>query len=96
MSLPKKRQRKIKLKANQLLKNPKEEVTEPAEEEAVVIEESTEPPEEVAEVIAPPDKRGSFAKDATEWDGLYEDEEGYYTVGNDGSPTTLLTLIKKK
>ena len=31
-----------------------------------------------------PDKRGSFAKDATEWDGLYEDEEGYYTVGNDG------------
>ncbi len=73
-----------------LLEETNEEVTEPAEEEAVVIEESTEPAEEVAEVItAPevkeaPEKRGSFAKDATEWDGLYEDEEGYYTVDNTG------------
>ena len=74
-----------KTESEPVIEEPKEEVTEPAEEEAVVIEESTEPAEEVAEVIAPPDKRGSFAKDATEWDGLYEDEEGYYTVGNDGS-----------
>ena len=72
------------------VEEPKEEVTEPAEEEAVVIEESTEPAEEVAEVITEPEvkeapeKRGSFAKDATEWDGLYEDEDGYYTVDNTG------------
>ena len=39
---------------------------------------------------------GSFAKDATEWDGLYEDEEGYYTVGNDGTPTLLPTSRKSK
>ena len=73
------------------VEEPKEEVTEPAEEEAVVIEESTEPAEEVAEVITepevkePPEKRGSFAKDATEWEGLYEDEDGYYTVDNAGN-----------
>ena len=72
------------------VEEPKEEVTEPAEEKAVVIEESTEPAEEVAEVITEPEvkeapeKRGSFAKDATEWDGLYEDEDGYYTVDNTG------------
>ena len=24
----------------------------------------------------------TFQKDATEWDGLYEDEDGYYTVDN--------------
>ncbi len=73
-----------------LLEEQKEEVTEPAEEEAVVIEESTEPAEEKAVVIKEPevkeapDKRGSFAKDATEWEGLYEDNDGYYTVDNSG------------
>ena len=73
------------------VEEPKEEVTEPAEEEAVVIEKPTEPAEEVAEVITEPavkeapEKRGSFAKDATEWEGLYEDEDGYYTVDNAGN-----------
>ena len=63
-------------------------IEEPAEEEKrEVIEESTEPEEEKAVVTIPesnPDKRGSFAKDATEWDGLYEDEDGYYTVDSRG------------
>ena len=73
------------------VEEPKEEVTEPAEEEAVVIEKPTEPAEEVAEVITEPEvkeapeKRGSFAKDATEWEGLYEDEDGYYTVDKSGN-----------
>lgn len=68
----------------QIVEEHKEEVTEPAEEEAVVIEESTEPVEEVAVVITPPEKRGSFQADATDFPGLYEDEEGYYTVDNTG------------
>ena len=78
------------LQEKDLLEEQKEEVTEPAEEEAVVIEESTEPAEEKAVVIKEPevkeapDKRGSFAKDATEWEGLYEDNDGYYTVDNSG------------
>lgn len=60
-------------------------VAEPVEEAPrEVIEESTEPVEENTVVTTDPDKRGSFQKDATEWDGLYEDEQGYYTVGNDG------------
>ena len=79
-----------KTESESVIEEPKEEVTEPAEEEAVVIEESTEPAEEKAVVIKEPevkeapDKRGSFAKDATEWEGLYEDGDGYYTVDNSG------------
>ena len=69
------------------IEEPKEEppVAEPVEEAPrEVIEESTEPVEENTVVTTDPEKRGSFQKDATEYPGLYEDEEGYYTVGNDG------------
>ena len=41
----------------------------------------------MAEVITEPVKEAPekwTAKDATEWDGLYEDEDGYYTVDNTG------------
>ena len=80
----KKKAKKDPEEIKKVVEEHKEEVTEPAEEEAVVIEESTEPVEEVAEVIAPPEKRGSFQADATEFPGLYEDDEGYYTVDNTG------------
>lgn len=68
------------------------ETTEPTEEAPrEVIEKSTEPvKEEVAVIVeeekpTPPEKRGSFKKDATEFEGLYEDDEGYYTVDATGS-----------
>ena len=76
-----------KAESEPVIEEPKEEppVAEPVEEAPrEVIEESTEPVEENTVVTTDPDKRGSFQKDATEWDGLYEDEQGYYTVGNDG------------
>ena len=76
-----------KAESEPVIEEPKEEppVAEPVEEAPrEVIEKSTEPVEENTVVTTDPDKRGSFQKDATEWDGLYEDEQGYYTVGNDG------------
>ena len=76
-----------KAESEPVIEEPEEEppVAEPVEEAPrEVIEESTEPVEENTVVTTDPDKRGSFQKDATEWDGLYEDEQGYYTVGNDG------------
>ena len=76
-----------KAESEPVIEEPKEEppVAEPVEEAPrEVIEESTEPVKENTVVTTDPDKRGSFQKDATEWDGLYEDEQGYYTVGNDG------------
>ncbi len=69
----------------------KEETTEPTEEAPrEVIEKSKEPVEEkvaviVEEEITPSEKRGSFKKDATEFEGLYEDDDGYYTVDSTGS-----------
>ena len=76
-----------KAESEPVIEEPEEEppVAEPVEEAPrEVIEESTEPVKENTVVTTDPDKRGSFQKDATEWDGLYEDEQGYYTVGNDG------------
>ena len=76
-----------KAESEPVIEEPEEEppVAEPVEEAPrEVIEKSTEPVEENTVVTTDPDKRGSFQKDATEWDGLYEDEQGYYTVGNDG------------
>ena len=55
---------------------------------------NSEPLEENTVVTTDPDN--VVSQDATEWDGLYEDEQGYYTVGNDGQRNYAIDPDSKK